>query len=85
MEQAYKHPNKTKQKQTKPEEGGSNFKKQKLHKLNSLIPSNTTAAEVNVKMKYEKGFKHESVRIQQLEGDFRRPATSASYRLADLY
>lgn len=79
------HPNKTKQKQTKLEEGGNDFKKQKFHKLNFLIPSNTTAVEVNMKMKYKKVFKHESVRIQQLEGDFRRPATSTLCRLAGLY
>lgn len=35
MCQAYKHPNKTKQMQTKLEERGNDFKKQKLHKLNS--------------------------------------------------
>lgn len=54
MDQAYKHPNKTKLKQRKLEEGGNDFKKQKLHKLNSWIPSNTTAVEVNMKMKYKK-------------------------------
>lgn len=85
MDQACEHPNKTKQKQRKLEEGENNFKKQKLHKLNSWIPSNTTAVEVNMKMKYKKVFKHESVRTQQLDDDFRSPPHQRRDRLADLY
>lgn len=61
--------------QTKLEERGNDFKKQKLHKLNS---QKLTAVEVNMKMKYKKVFKRESVRTQQLEDYFRRPATSVS-------